>query len=439
MINVRKEAYKIISKTLKNNVFSDKLLQKVIKKLRKEKKDTNFLYMLVKGVIKMKKNLDYIARQFTDESRFDKTNLKIKIILYLGLYQIKFCDFIPSHAAVNETVELAKQTFGDKVAKFINAVLRSYLRNPKIQYPENEVRRIATEHSYPEKIVEYWINEFGEENAEYLAMYFNEVPRLHMRVNPLATSRRRVKNYFANRDVETQNSKYSRNVLTSNHPSLVLNNISFEEGYFSIQDTSSVAVVELLDPMPDESIIDFFAGRGGKASYISELMNDTGELIAIDKFPKKVKQMKRAFERLNLKNTNYVVEDAFKFGPVAPAYDRVIIDVPCSGWGVFQKKSELRWQQNQDLKSLLKIQEKALNNGAKFIKPGGIFVYSTCTMNKAENEEQIDKFLKKHKNFKLEDASNYVHSDLTENKFLKTYPHIHHVDGVFAARMKKDN
>jgi len=166
-------------------------------------------------------------------------------------------------------------------------------------------------------------------------------------------------------------------------------------------------------------------------------MHSNGELIAIDKIPNKVKEMKKSFERLSLDSTRFITEDAFRYGPVAPAYNRVLLDVPCSGWGVFQKKSELRWQLNQDINSLLKIQEKALNMGASFVNDGGILVYSTCTLNRKENEEQVNKFLNKNKNFILEDAGDYLDKTLVDNGFLKTIPYLHHLDGVFAARMRK--
>jgi len=437
MTDSRREAYKVIVKTLKDNTFSDRLLSQTIKKMREDKEDTSLLYTLVKGTIKMQKNLDYICGLYTDKSKFEATDLKIKVILYMAIYQLIHCDSIPDHAAVNESVEMAKSLYGEKVASFVNAVLREYLRNPSFSYPTDPIQRIATEHSFPEDIISRWIDEFGEEATEYLCMYYNDVPRLHMRVNSLVTTRHKLKNYFHNRGVTLEESVLSKNILTSNQASDVLNNVSFDEGYFSIQDTSSALIVELLDPQPGENILDLFAGRGGKASYISELMKNTGELIAVDKIPNKIKEMKNLFEKLSLDNSQFIADDAFKFGPVAPAYDRVLLDVPCSGWGVFQKKSELRWQLNQDMPSLLKIQEKALNTGSGFVKPDGILVYSTCTINSEENERQIEKFLARNANFYLEDISGIINQNIIEKNYLKTIPYLHHIDGVFAARMRK--
>lgn len=226
-------------------------------------------------------------------------------------------------------------------------------------------------------------------------------------------------------------------MLTTEQGEAVLNDVAFSEGYFSVQDTSAALIVELLDPKEGESVLDLFSAPGGKCTYIAESLGNSGEVIAVDKIPNKMKQLKQAADRLQLSNIKLIVQDAFKYGPVAPAYDRVLVDAPCSGWGVFGRKSELRWQVHQDEKELLKLQEKAMNYAANFVKPGGILLYSTCTMNPTENEEQIRKFLKSNKQFSLQDASNYLPSQYTEAGFFKTKPFMHFMDGAFAARMAR--
>jgi len=182
-----------------------------------------------------------------------------------------------------------------------------------------------------------------------------------------------------------------------------------------------------------------FAGPGGKTSYIAELMENSGEIIAIDKYPKKIKLVKQAIERLQLSNVKLVVQDALKYGPIAPAYDKVLIDVPCSGWGVLGKKAELRWQTHQKNNELIKIQSSALNYAAKFVRLNGYLIYSTCTMNRIENEDQIEKFLKKHPNFELVPANQYLPDLYTDGDYLKTIPHKHQMDGSFGAKMKRIN
>ncbi len=437
MIDVRLEAYKIIHKVLAKNVFSDKLLARMAKRLKAADSDANLLYMLVKGVIKMHHNLDYIARQYTEPKRFNNTPQKFKLLLYMGLYQLKYCDNIPDHAAINETVALAKKMFGNNIANFINATLRSYQRNPEITYPEDMGENLACRYSFDNHIITDWLDYWGEENTEKLCEYYNKVPRLNVRVNTLATDRKRLIDYFERRGILVEESTVSENMLVTDMVQEVLNDVAFQEGYFSIQDASAALVVELMQPKMNESILDLFAAPGGKATYISELMCNSGELIAVDKFPNKVKKIKQSMERLKINNANLHSSDAFTYGPVAPAFDRVLLDVPCSGWGVFQKKAELRWQLNQDVPKLIKLQENALKLGASFTKPGGFLIYSTCTLNKKENETQIEKFLARNKSFKLIPASKYIDKDFTENGYLKTLPFVHNMDGAFAAKMQK--
>ncbi|MDD2332010.1 MAG: 16S rRNA (cytosine(967)-C(5))-methyltransferase RsmB, partial [Candidatus Cloacimonetes bacterium] len=434
MMNFRQEAYSTILKVLKDHEFSDTLLHQRAKKLRSSGEGVSQFYTLVKGVIKYKLKLEYILSHHTDPRKFAGTDLKIKVLLYIGLYQLIHMDSIPEHAALNETVELAKSILGGGIADFVNAVLRSYQRNPKLEYPEDPVKRISLEHSYPEELIHKWIQLWGEEDTEYMALFFNEVPKLHLRVNQTATSTEKLIQYFAKRNIVALPSEASRMMLTTEQGEAVLNDVAFSEGYFSVQDTSAALIVELLDPKEGESVLDLFSAPGGKCTYIAESLGNSGEVIAVDKIPNKMKQLKQAADRLQLSNIKLIVQDAFKYGPVAPAYDRVLVDAPCSGWGVFGRKSELRWQVHQDEKELLKLQEKAMNYAANFVKPGGILLYSTCTMNPTENEEQIRKFLKSNKQFSLQDASNYLPSQYTEAGFFKTKPFMHFMDGAFAAR-----
>ncbi len=437
MINIRHEAYKIVVKVLSKNVFSDKMLHQMSKKIQAVNENADLLYVLVKGIIKMQNNLDYIASLYTDPQKYATTNKKIKVLVYMGLYQLLYCDNIPEYAAVNETVTLAKKLYGDKVGNFINAVLRSYLRSKKINYPQNPAERLSVEYSFPKSIIEKWLEYWGAEKTEMLCMYFNDVPKLHIRINFLATNRKRLMKYFERRNIKVYPSEASNNILVTEQVREVLNEVAFLEGYYSVQDASSALVVELMNPRMNESIIDFFAAPGGKATYISELMANTGELITIDKYPNKIKKIKQAMERLQITNMKLHAVDAFQFGPVAPAYDRVLLDVPCSGWGVLQKKSEIRWQLNQDIPKLLKLQENALKMGASFLKEGGYLIYSTCTLNNEENEKQVENFLGRNPSFELIPAEEDIPIIYTENGYLKTLPFEHNLDGAFAAKMKK--
>jgi len=434
---VREEAYYTILKVFKDTEFSDTLLHQRAKKLKGSKENVALFYNMVKGVIKMRLKLDYILSQYTDKDKFAQTDIKIKTWLYLGLYQMMYLDSIPNHAAINETVELAKKNMGEKVGDFVNAVLRAYQRNPEVKYPEDPVLRIAYEHSYPPELIAKWIELWGEEDTEYLALFYNENPRLHIRVNTTATTRDKLIQYFTKRDIPVTPSPVSKVTILTDAADEVLEDVAFSEGYFSIQDTSSTLIVDLLDPHPEENILDLFAAPGGKCTYIAEKMVNTGEVVAVDKIPNKMKLLKQAADRLQLTNIKQVVTDAFRYGPVAPAYDRVLADVPCSGWGVFGRKADLRWQANKNIEELVKLQEKALDYAANFVRAGGILVYSTCTLNPAENEEQIKKFLQRNPKFTLVNAKEILPSDFVVEGMFKTLPFKHDMDGAFAAKMRK--
>ncbi|HQO17944.1 MAG TPA: 16S rRNA (cytosine(967)-C(5))-methyltransferase RsmB [Candidatus Cloacimonas sp.] len=436
-MNFRSEAYSTILKVLKDKEYSDSLLHQRARKLKNTGEDPALFYNLVKGVIKLYLKLDYILQQYVDKKKFESTDIKIKTLLYMGLYQLLYLNSIPEHAAVNETVELAKTLFNEQVADFVNAVLRSYLRNPEVNYPQDPVLHIAYEHSFPPELIQQWLNLWGEENTEYLAMFFNENPELHIRVNITATTPEKLKAYFAKRNIVITPSPASPMMFHTPQAADVLNDVAFSEGYFSVQDTSAALVVELLAPQKEESILDLFAAPGGKCSYIAEKLNNTGEVIAVDKIPSKMKLLKQATDRLQLTNVKMVITDAFKYGPVAPAFQRVLVDAPCSGWGVFGRKSDLRWQAHQNIPELIKLQEKALDYAANFVAPDGFLVYSTCTMNPKENEDQIAAFLKKNKNFTLIPAADFIPERYTSDGFLKTIPFQHNMDGAFAAKLQR--
>lgn len=437
MIDVRLEAYRLLLKVFLKNLYSNKLLDEEKKYRELSNQDHDLLYNLVKGVIKMKRNLDYIAGSYASGQKYEETPLKIKILLYLALYQLLYCDSIPEYAAVNESVEMANKLYGDKIGGFINAVLRTHLRQKSVTYPADPVEKLASIYSFPSDLIDIWIENWGYYDTEKICQYFNRVPLLNLRVNRFATDCDRLKLYFSRRGLKLDHSPISENILVTDQAREVLSDVAFSEGYFSVQDASAALVTELLKPAENETVLDLFAGPGGKATYCAEMMRNTGEIIAVDKFPGKSKKIKQAASRLQLSNINIITEDAFNYGPVAPAYDKVILDVPCSGWGVFQKKAELRWQSHQDIPKLLKLQDQALKQGAQFVKPGGILLYSTCTLNKDENEEQVQNFLNRNKNFRLEPAGHYISSEYTSGEYLLTLPFRHQADGAFAARLQR--
>ncbi|OQY38163.1 MAG: 16S rRNA methyltransferase, partial [Candidatus Cloacimonetes bacterium 4572_65] len=249
----RQEAYSVIYKVLKKNKFSSSLLNKQAKKIKTQEGNHEFFYTLVKGVIKRKGYLEYVASSFGHPKKYSKTDLKVKVLLYLGYYQLMYLDSVPDHSAVDETVKLAKTLYNQRTADFVNAMLRSYLRKPNIELPTEPIPRIAIEHSYPTELISSWVDIYGLENAEYLAMYFNEFPDINIRVNTYATTLEKLLKYFNNRDIELRTYPGIKNVFRAKDAQKALNDVGFSEGYYSIQDAAASLVVDLLDPLPKES------------------------------------------------------------------------------------------------------------------------------------------------------------------------------------------
>ncbi len=434
---LRKEAYQTILKVFKDREFSDTLLQQRAKRVVQAGENLAMYYNLVKGVIKMKGQLEHIASHHTDAKKYSNTDIKIKTLIYIGLYQLIYLDSVPEYAAINQTVELAKTLFNPAIADFVNAVLRSYQRDPEITYPDDPILRYALEYSYPVELVQKWVELWGQEDAEYLMLYFNENPSTHIRVNTTATTSQKLIHYFEKRDIQLLSSAYGKNMLYTHQIDKVLEDVAFSEGYFSIQDSSAAMVVDYLNPQKNENILDLFAAPGGKCTYMAELLENTGEIVAVDKIPAKMKLLKQAADRLQLFNIKQVVSDAFKYGPVAPAYDKVLVDAPCSGWGVIGRKADIRWQAYENISDLVKLQEKALEMAANFVKKDGFLIYSTCTMNPDENEKQIANFLNKNPRFTLSKAHGLVPDDCISDGMYRSIPFKHHIDGAFAAKLQR--
>jgi len=436
-MNIRKEANNIVCRVFVKKNYSDKLLNQTVKKIKNSQRDKNLLYSLVKGTIKMYKTLEYTALQFVDPIKFKKTPIKVKLLLYMGFYQLIYLDNLPNFAVVNETVELARELFDERTSKFINAVLREYLRRSEIDFPDDEAEFLSYYYSFDAEMIKTWISLWGFENTEKMCEYFNSPSKYYFRINSYLNDEDELFSYFKKKNIAFKEVENIYNFFSADKPSLLLKDIIFGDGYFSVQDPAAGLVSILLDPQKEESLLDLFAAPGGKTTHIAEIMKNSGEIVAVDKFPHKTKLLKANARRLNLKNIMVVTGDAFNYGPVAPAFDKVLIDVPCSGWGNFQKKPELRWQINQNMKQLIKLQESALEKAALFVKKGGYLVYSTCTLNPLENENQVERFLKKHRNFKLVPASLFIDKKFTEKDYLKVIPFKHNFDGAFGAKLQR--
>lgn len=437
--NAREIALRILYELEVKDAFANETIELFCKNYRLSNLDRRFVSELVNGTTKMRKRLDYVLSFFLEKEIGDLTPW-IRNILRLGVYQIDFMDRVPDSATVNEAVNLTKK-FGHRgTVALVNAVLRNYLRDKnRVRFPsweENKVENIALFYSFPIWMVESWLNMFGEEKTIKLCQAFNERPKLCCRMNSIKVDPPSLQEKFAISKIKFKSGKFLENFYYIESRMNLNRFMPLQEGLVYLQDESAGFPGILLDPQPGEIILDLCAAPGGKTTFIAELLKDRGKVMAVDKSWEKIKLLRENCRRLEIDSVNCFCGDAcyFQCRPV----DRVLVDAPCSGLGVLGRNSDARWRkQKEDLLRLQKLQLKMLSNAANLVKKGGVLVYSTCTITREENECVIERFLEKRSDFKLVDASLYVDSQVVDPYgFVRTFPHIHKMDGTFAARLE---
>lgn len=400
--------------------------------------DRRFITELVNGATKLRRRIDFGIQAFLKE-KLEKLTPWIRNILRMGIYQVDYMDKVPESAAVNESVKLAKKYGHSGTAGLVNAVLRSYIREKdKVRIPrENPGEFLGIFYSFPDWMIEKWIAEYGEENTIKSCGYFNSKPKISFRVNLLKTDPDSVERKLKSEKIEFQKSRWLENFYTFSS-AVDLDSLDIlNQGLIYIQDESTALPVLLLNPKPGETVLDLCAAPGGKTIFMAEKMQNKGKIIALDKSLNKLKLISENCQRLGVKIVETKMGDGTKFE--TEPVDKILLDAPCSGLGVLERNAEARWlKQEKDMDRLSQLQLTLLNNAKDLLKKGGIMVYSTCSLAKEENEMVVEKFLQENKNFSLGDAAETVNPELTENKFVKTYPFSHNTDGSFAAGLKKD-
>ena len=409
-----------------------------VKKLRPI--DRRFILQLVNGTTKMRRRLDHEIKFYLARPSME-LSLQLKNILRLGFYQLHFTDRIPDAAAVSESVNLGTEFLGRARASLINAVMRSALREPKkIVFPDKEkdpIKYLGTFYSFPDFFVEYCVKEFGFERTEKLLDNYNRAPKLTYRVNFLKAKPDEVANILQENGIEFSYGKYLPEFLHIEQGGLPLEDELLTTGKVYVQDESSGFPVRLLNPRPNNKVLDLTAAPGGKSTYAAIRMRNRGRVTAVDKSRDRLELLVQNAQRLGISIIAPVISDMFEVS--TDLYDRVLLDPPCTGWGSAGKHSDLRWSKSpDDTKKLLRIQKGMLAKAAKLVKPGGVLVYSTCTIIRDENDQVIEEFLLKHKDFYIESAKEYFPDELVnERGFVKSYPDIDNLDGAFCARLKK--
>lgn len=437
---VRGTAIKILNRIERTDAYLDKLLDTELRSKDISDLDKGLLNELVHGVIRWRSRLDWVINGFY-HGNYVKSEINLKNALRVATYQILFLQKIPHHAAVNEAVEFIKRLNGEKAANLVNAVLRTIIRNiDEIKFPDpaaDAVHYLGVYYAHPTWMVKKWLARFGFEDTQKLLLANNQVPEITIRINRLKIEPAKFLSSLEEAKLSYQGSEYIDYYLKVRNLSELSELNYFANGYFTIQDESAALPSILLNPQAGERVIDMCAAPGGKTTHIAELMKNQGKIIAVDKYDHKLNLIRSSCDRLGIDIVDYVVGDASELE--LESVDKILVDVPCSGLGVLRKKPDIKWKREPD--DLLKLnvyQTGLLNNAAKLLKPGGAIVYSTCTTEPEENFMIIEEFLKTHTDFVIDDATKYINNILVnENKCVETYPHKHHIDGSFAARLIK--
>ena len=417
-----------------NEAYSNMALKCAFSKNKDIKQiDKAFITSLVYGIVARKYTLDYIISQ-NSKIKLKKISKYILIILRMGIYQLKYMDKVPESAAVNESVKLAKRYGHSASAGFVNGVLRSVIRNDVLK-PKDKYEKIAYEYSYPVNLCEKWCNDFGEEFTLKLLDSMNNPAPMSIRVNTLKIT----PDELISEDNFKKSELYENALLSDGFD--VAENEFYKKGYIYPQDISAMFASIVLNPEKGERVLDICAAPGGKTTHIAQLMQNCGEIVACDVHEHKIGLIEKNAQRLGIDIIKTKLADAVEFNSeFNKAFDKVLCDVPCSGYGIIRRKPDIKWK-DADNSQIIKTAKEILTNASKYVKIGGELVFSTCTLNKEENELRLKEFLNENDNFEVIDFSTLLPDKLRHNTlkdgYVTFYPHIDGIDGFFIAKIKR--
>lgn len=432
--NARLTAVQIINSVFNDGAYANIALGKALGKQKHSELDRRFVTELVYGTIKAKGTIDWLLEQLVSRP-LNKIEPIILNILRLGVFQIYFLERIPASAACNESVNLAKKYGHDGVVKFVNGVLRGAVRSKtSIVYPDAEKdpkQYLALKEMHPEWLVKRWLKQFGFEDTQILCRFDNESPPLTLRVNTLVTDRKTLLAQLLEDEFEAEPSRWCDDGIVCNKiPSLSLLFSKYNNEFY-IQDESSMLVAPILSPKPGETVIDVCSAPGGKTTHLAQLMQNKGIIYATDIHEHKIALIEENSKRLGIKIIKPSVNDAAEFNPEWEAVaDCVLVDAPCSGLGVLRRRAEARWRKTKlDLKTFPPLQRDILRNAARYVKPGGRLVYSTCTLEQAENHYIPAEFLENNPNWQYAAFSHPLTGDIVDE--LQLLPQREGTDGFY--------
>lgn len=443
-INEREIVLEVLLEITEHGMYSHIVLRDVLNKYQYlEKKERSFITRVTEGTLEHMMEIDYILDQFS-KVKVKKMKPVIRNIMRSAVYQMKYMDSVPVSAACNEAVKLAVRKGFGSLRGFVNGVLRNVARNlDQIEYPTEPLKRLSIQYSMPEWILNLWLKAYDSDVVEQMLQAFQRETPLTIRCNLRMVTPKQLKEHLEAEGVTVKVHPYLEYAFHISGFDYLGDLESFQNGEFSVQDISSMLVSELAGPKEGDYVIDVCAAPGGKSLHMAEKLNGSGHVEARDLTEYKVGLIQENIERTGLSNVEAVQQDALIFDETSVGKaDIVLADLPCSGLGVLAKKTDLKYKATKEgADSLAKLQREMLKNVQVYVKDEGKLVYSTCTINPAENMDNVHWFLNEYPEFELIDIHGSLceelQKDVKENGCIQLLPGVHQSDGFFLACMKK--
>jgi 16S rRNA (cytosine967-C5)-methyltransferase len=410
---------------------------------------------LVYGTLRHLLKIDYILGRLLSRP-FATLKTPVKNVLRLALYQLLYLPEIPARAVCHSAVEQIKHSQFSGLASLVNGVLRSYLRNRELGLGQNQItfpdlvsepaESLSLEYSHPLWLVKRWLAVYGPEATLRILQTGNEPPPLALRVNRRLATASEVMAELLQQGIQSRPGLFLNEAIIIESLGEPLDTLPlFQSGRIFAQDESAMLVAHLVNPLPGELVVDLCAAPGGKSTHLAELMDDQGEVFSVDNHPHKMNLIEENARRMNSSIIHPVLGDARSFllmdGLLA---DAVLVDAPCSGTGVLRRRVDARYRRKpEDIRDLAAIQREILDQAAALVKPGGRLVYSTCTLEPEENQEQLHSFLERHPEFEAVSHRAFLpetviqHAHDPDSKWLTILPVIDGGDGFFMGRLQR--
>ncbi|MDD3652954.1 MAG: 16S rRNA (cytosine(967)-C(5))-methyltransferase RsmB [Desulfotomaculaceae bacterium] len=447
-ISARELALQVLRYVDEEGAYANLALNQVLEKYQPGKLDRAFATELTYGVLRSLNTLDWVLAKFIKRPLTSQT-VALRNILRLGVYQLMFMDRVPHSAACNEGTEMARRYCGHPGAiKFVNGVLRNVARRIKeIRFPEikqNPVEHISLRYSHPAWLVERWLKDFGLKETILLCRANNEPAPNTVRTNTIKITREGLAARLRKDGLTICQTDYAPEGLRISGLFSFNSLEAFHEGLFQVQDESSMLAGRALMPSSGTCVLDACSAPGGKTTHLAQLMDNQGEIVAVDIHPHRLKLIKENCERLGIEIVQGFTGDARELPEIMHNWaDYVLIDAPCTGLGVLRRRPDSRWRKEPgQIPAIVQLQAEILTSAARCLKKGGVLVYSTCTINHEENLGQVKHFLRRHPDFILEDLSQFLPVGLDlegtmAGGYLQILPHYHGMDGFYICRMRK--